>query len=78
MNEENILEVNNLKTYFRTENGIAKAVDGVSFSIGQGETCAIVGESGSGKSVTALSIMQLVAKPSGYIAGGSILFKGKI
>ena len=74
--KDNILEVNDLQTYFRTENGIAKAVDGVSFAIRQGETYAIVGESGSGKSVTALSLMQLVPKPSGYIAGGNIMFHG--
>ena len=74
--DKNILEVNDLQTYFRTENGVAKAVDGVSFAIKAGETYAIVGESGSGKSVTALSVMQLVAKPSGYIAGGEIVFNG--
>ncbi len=69
-----ILEVNNLKTYFTTKAGPARAVDGVSFKINEGETYAIVGESGSGKSVTAFSIIQLLQKPAGYIAGGEILF----
>ncbi|MFT5648282.1 MAG: peptide/nickel transport system ATP-binding protein [Aureispira sp.] len=69
-----LLEVRNLKTYFNTEDGIAKAVDDVSFTIYRGETVGIVGESGSGKSVTCLSIMQLISTPPGYIAGGEILY----
>ena len=69
-----LLEVRNLKTYFNTDDGIAKAVDDVSFTIYRGETVGIVGESGSGKSVTCLSIMQLIASPPGYIAGGEILY----
>ena len=67
-----LLRVNDLKSYFRTSEGIARAVDGVSFDIGKGSTFALVGESGCGKSVTALSIMRLLAEPAGYIAGGSI------
>ncbi|MBM3213750.1 ATP-binding cassette domain-containing protein, partial [Candidatus Poribacteria bacterium] len=67
-----VLHVGGLRTYFRTPHGIAKAVDGVSFSIRQGETFAIVGESGCGKSVTALSIMGLVPHPAGFHAGGSV------
>ncbi len=69
-----ILEVNNLKTYFKTDEGIVKAVDGISFDIKEKETVCIVGESGCGKSVTALSIMRLLPKPAGFIAGGSIIF----
>jgi oligopeptide/dipeptide ABC transporter ATP-binding protein len=65
-----------LQTYFRTEAGIAKAVDGVSFDIFPGEVVGLVGESGSGKSVTALSILRLIPDPPGKIAGGSILYKG--
>jgi peptide/nickel transport system ATP-binding protein len=72
-----LLEVENLQTYFKTGAGLARPVDGVSFSIQAGETFALVGESGSGKSVTALSILQLLAKPAGYIAGGSIRFRGR-
>lgn len=69
-----LLEVKNLCTYFRTDEGIAKAVDNVSFTIYKGETVGIVGESGSGKSVTSLSIMRLIASPPGYIASGEILY----
>ena len=65
-----LLSINNLKTYFRTDEGIIKAVDDVSFEIKQGEALGVVGESGSGKSVTALSVMRLIQKP-GKIEGGS-------
>ncbi len=74
---DNILEVNDLKTYFGTDEGTVKAVDGVSFHINRGETLAVVGESGSGKSVTSLSIMRLIATPPGRIAGGEMLFEGQ-
>jgi oligopeptide/dipeptide ABC transporter ATP-binding protein len=70
------LEVKNLKTQFKTKNGVVNAVNNVSFSVEQGEVVAIVGESGSGKSVTSLSIMRLIDKP-GEIAGGEILFEGE-
>ncbi|MCB0727613.1 MAG: ABC transporter ATP-binding protein [Ignavibacteriae bacterium] len=72
-----LLEVKNLKTYFYTDDGVAKAVDDVSFTLDKGETLGVVGESGCGKSVTALSIMRLIPEPPGKIAGGEILFKGK-
>jgi peptide/nickel transport system ATP-binding protein/oligopeptide transport system ATP-binding protein len=71
-----ILKVNSLKTYFDTEDGVAKAVDGVDFQIRSGETLGVVGESGCGKSVTALSIMRLFPSPPGRIADGEIWFKG--
>jgi peptide/nickel transport system ATP-binding protein/oligopeptide transport system ATP-binding protein len=71
-----LLEVKNLKTYFATARGEVRSVDDVSFSVDNGETLCIVGESGCGKSVTALSIMRLIARP-GYIAGGEIWFEGR-
>ena len=72
-----LLQVRNLKTYFHTEAGTAKAVDGVNFDIFPGEVVGLVGESGSGKSVTALSILRLIPDPPGKIVDGSILFKGR-
>lgn len=74
---EKLLELKNLKTYFYTEEGIVKAVDGVDFEIYPGETLGIVGESGCGKSVTALSIMRLLSEPTGRTVDGEIYFKGK-
>jgi oligopeptide/dipeptide ABC transporter ATP-binding protein len=74
---EHLLEVNNLKTYFFTRAGVVKAVDDVSFAIMPGETLGVVGESGCGKSVTALSVMRLVANPPGKIVGGEINFNGE-
>ncbi len=72
-----LLEVKNLKTYFYTDEGVAKAVDGMDFVIRRGETLGMIGESGCGKSVSALSIMQLVASPPGRIVEGEILFEGE-
>jgi len=72
-----ILEVKNLKTYFNTDDGIAHAVDDVSFKLNSGETLGIVGESGCGKSVTSLSIMRLIDEPQGFFAGGEILYKNQ-
>lgn len=72
-----LLSVNDLRTYFDTEEGLVKAVDGVSFAVGQGETACIVGESGCGKSVTARSILRLIPDPPGKIVSGSILFHGQ-
>ena len=71
-----ILTVNNLKTYFQTEDGVVKAVDGITFNLKKGETLGIVGESGSGKSVTNLSIMRLIPEPPGKIVEGKIIFDG--
>ncbi|MEG0378106.1 MAG: ATP-binding cassette domain-containing protein, partial [Eubacterium sp.] len=72
-----LLEVKDLKTYFYTEEGVVKSVDGVSFSVDKGKTLGVVGESGCGKSITSLSIMQLVETPPGKIVGGEIIFKGE-
>jgi peptide/nickel transport system ATP-binding protein len=77
MSASPLLEVEDLRTLFRVEGAVAHAVDGVSFTVGAGETLAIVGESGSGKSVTALSIMRLVPTPPGEIAAGRVLFRGR-
>jgi oligopeptide/dipeptide ABC transporter ATP-binding protein len=71
-----LLQVVDLKTHFFTRDGVVKAVDGVSFSLDRGQSLGIVGESGSGKSVTALSILRIVADPPGKIVGGDILYKG--
>ncbi len=73
---DNLLEVRNLKTYFFTEDGVVKAVDGVDFTVRRGEVLGLVGESGCGKSVTSLSIMRLVGVP-GKIVNGEIIFEGR-
>ena len=75
MNKDILFQIKNLKTYFTIEGKDAKAVDGVSFDIFQGETLGLVGESGSGKSVTALSLMKLIPNPPGKIVDGQILYK---
>jgi len=72
-----LLEIENLRTHFFTSAGVVKAVDGISYDVNEGETVAIVGESGCGKSVSALSILRLVASPPGRIVGGSIRFQGR-
>ena len=79
MSEQNkpVLEVKGLQTYFKTDAGIVKAVDGVSFTVHEGETIGLVGESGCGKSVTNLSIMRLVPSPPGKIVGGEVLYEGR-
>ena len=74
---ERLLEVNDLATYFFTADGVVKAVDGVTYHIDEGESVAIVGESGCGKSVSALSVMRLIASPPGRIVHGEVIFEGK-
>jgi len=74
---ENLLELRNLKTQFTSDGASVLAVDDVSFALPPGGTLGVVGESGCGKSVTALSVMRLIADPPGRIVGGQILFKGK-
>ena len=77
MTDDVILQVKDLKAYFKLDEGLLKAVDGVSFEVSKGETLGIVGESGSGKSVSNLAIMKLIPSPPGRIAGGEVLFNGK-
>jgi peptide/nickel transport system ATP-binding protein len=72
-----LLEIDDLRTWFFTRDGVVRAVDGVSFSVLPGETLAVVGESGCGKSVTALSVLRLIASPPGRIVSGSIRFAGR-
>lgn len=77
MSQEKLLEIRNLKTYFYTDEGVSKAVDGVDFEVYPGETLGVVGESGCGKSVTSLSIMRLIQDPPGKIVDGEIIFNGR-
>jgi oligopeptide/dipeptide ABC transporter ATP-binding protein len=76
MDNNNLLDIQNLRTHFDVHGYVAKAVDNVSLTIGKGETLGLVGESGCGKSVTAHSIIQLIPQPPGRIVGGSIVFEG--
>ena len=73
----NLLSIRDLRTYFETEDGTVRAVDGVSFDLRRGETLGIVGESGSGKSVTNLSVIRLIPSPPGKIVSGEVLFHGQ-
>ena len=77
MPTDTLLDVQGLKTYFFTRDGVVRAVDGLSFSVARGETLAIVGESGCGKSVTSLSILRLIASPPGRTVEGSVVFEGR-
>ena len=75
--DSNVLDVQNLTTYFFTEEGIVKAVNGLSYNVKRGECIALVGESGCGKSVSSMSILRLISCPPGIIVDGKILFEGK-
>ena len=74
---ESLLRVDDLKTYFYTEEGVVKAVDGVTFDIEPGEILGLVGESGCGKTVSALSILRLIPMPPGKIVAGSVHLEGE-
>ncbi len=77
MNDQSLLEIKDLKTHFFTYEGVAKAVDGVTYRLAKGEPLGVVGESGCGKSVTALSVLRLIPVPPGRVVAGEILFKGQ-
>ncbi|MFQ5588270.1 MAG: dipeptide ABC transporter ATP-binding protein [Nitrospiria bacterium] len=77
MTDQSLLQIEDLKTWFATDEGVVRAVDGVSFDIARGKTFALVGESGCGKSMTALSIMKLVPRPAGRIVSGRVLLEGE-
>ena len=74
---EPLLDIRGLQTHFSTDNGMVRAVDGVDIAIGRGETVGVVGESGCGKTVTAMSVLKLIAMPPGKIVGGQILWQGR-
>ncbi len=76
-NKERVLEVKNLRTYFYTDEGVVKAVDGLSYYVNRGECVGLVGESACGKSVSAMSVLRLIPYPPGVIVGGEIIFKGE-
>src|SRR6476659_10648042 len=75
--EAPLLDIRGLKTHFATDDGIVQAVDGVDITVGRGETVCVVGESGCGKTVTALSVLKLMAMPPGRIVAGQILYQGR-
>ena len=77
MSKEKLLEVENLKTWFDTPEGVVRAVDGIDFDIAPGETLALLGESGCGKSISALSLLQLVPEPAGRIVAGHARLRGQ-
>ena len=72
-----LLDIRGLRTHFATDDGVVQAVDGVDIHVDRGETVCVVGESGCGKTVTALSVLKLIASPPGRIAGGQVLWQGR-
>src|SRR6478672_6253182 len=74
---ERLLEIRGLKTHFRTDDGMVRAVDGVDLTIDRGETLGVVGESGCGKTVTAMTVLKLIQMPPGRIVDGSVLWRGR-
>ena len=76
MTHEVLLEVNDLVTEFTTDDGVVRVLDGVNFTVKKGQTLGIVGESGCGKSVTAMSVMGLLPRPYGQVAGGEVIYRG--
>ena len=77
MSETPLLEISGLKVHFRTDDGMVRAVDGVDISVNRGETVSIVGESGCGKTVTAMTVLKLIAMPPGRIVAGRVMFEGR-
>ena len=77
MSEPPLLDIRGLKTHFATDDGMVRAVDGVDIAIARGETVGVVGESGCGKTVTAMSVLKLIAMPPGRIVAGEILYQGR-
>ena len=77
MSAPRLLEIEDLKVHFSTDDGMVRAVDGVSFGLDRGETLSVVGESGCGKTVTAMTVLKLIAMPPGRIAGGRVMFEGR-
>ena len=75
--EAALLDIRGLKTHFVTDEGVVQAVDGVDLTVNRGETVCVVGESGCGKTVTAMSVLKLIAMPPGRIVGGQILWQGR-
>ena len=74
---ERLLEIRGLKTHFKTDDGMVRAVDGVDLTIDRGETLGVVGESGCGKTVTAMTVLKLIQMPPGRIVAGSVLWQGR-
>ena len=75
--KQELLKIRNLRTYFYTDEGEVRAVDGLSYHVDKGEAVGLVGESACGKSVSAMSIMRLIPYPPGIIVGGEVIFKGE-